>query len=318
MRAWSFSWLAALALCLLSGARSAEAASYPAIYIFGDSLSDAGNDWQLTLRRLPQSPPYSHGRFSNGPIWIQQLGIALGISTLKPSLLGGSDYAYGGAQSGPTSVHTVSAIDLPTQLAQFEANVSHPNSGALYVLWIGANDLFDILSKNLAPSDQAHAIGDVIRNEEVFVTTIALNGATHLMVPTAPDLGVTPTITSQGAAASKAATALSQQYNAQLISRMQFLASLYGLDLTIVDTFSLIDSAVADPRHYGFTNVTAPCWTGSYTNPQGGLCALGEAAQNKYLFWDRIHPTARGHLFVADAAKAALSHSGVALVSVEQ
>lgn len=318
MGRFSFSWIAALALSILAGVKPVEAASFPAIYVFGDSLSDAGNDWQLTLRRVPLSPPYSHGRFTNGPVWIQDLGVALGISTLKPSLLGGSDYAYGGAQSGPTSVHTVSPIDLPAQLAEFEANVAHPNSGALYVLWIGANDLFDILSKNLTPSAQSHAIGDVIRNEEVFVTAITLRGASHLLVLTAPDLGVTPTITGQGAAVSKAATALVQQYNAQLTSRMQFLAWLYGLDLTLVDTFTLLDSAIADPARYGFTNVTAPCWTGNYTSPQGTLCALGEAAQNRYLFWDEVHPTARAHAFAAAAAKTALSQSGVTLVSAEQ
>ena len=292
-----------------------KAAAFSTIYAFGDSLTDAGNVWKATLRTEPLSPPYSQGRFSNGPVWVQDLGVALGINTIKPSLLGGTDYAYGGAESGPTSVHDISPLDLPAQLVQFKANVAHPKSDALFVLWIGANDLFDMLSKNLTASQTSHAISDVMRNEEAFVTAIALLGTTHLMVLTVPDLGVTPDITSEGATAAKAATALSAQFNETLTSRMQILALLYGLDLTIVDTMSLIDAAVANPAQYGFKNVTKPCWTGSFTSRDGSLCAKGMTAQDRHLFWDKIHPTAAGHSFVDTAAVKALAHPSLLLAN---
>jgi phospholipase/lecithinase/hemolysin len=282
------------------------------MYVFGDSLSDAGNVWKVTLRKEPLSPPYFQGHFSNGPVWAQDFAAKLGLAALRPSLSGGTDYAYGGAESGPTSVHSASPLDLPAQLAEFEANVARPSGSALYVLWIGANDLFDMLSADLTPSQATHAIGDVVRNEEAFVTAIALGGAGHLMLVTAPDLGVTPTITSQGSAKAATATALSKQFNAQLTSRIRFLSGLYGIDLTIVDSLALIDSAVADPKHYGFTDVTHPCWTGGYTSQDGSLCALGEIAQNRHLFWDEVHPTARGHTFVAAEAAAALAGSTIA------
>jgi phospholipase/lecithinase/hemolysin len=303
-------WFAGL-MILVAASPAGAATTYPAIYVFGDSLSDAGNVWTLAQRKEPLSPPYSQGRFSNGPVWAQDLARKLGFRVLKPSLQGGTDYAYGGAESGPTLVHTVEPLlDLPTQIAEFKVNVPHPSSGALFVLWIGANDLIDILGANLSSSDQNTAINDIMTNEEAFLTLLVANGGKHLMVVTIPDLGATPMFTSQGTAKAQAATALTQQFNAQMTSRMKFLAGLSGLDLTIVDTFTLIDSAVANPKQYGFNNVTTPCWTGSFTSLSGGTeCALGAVAQDRHLFWDHLHPTARAHAAVADAAMTALGVS---------
>ena len=43
------------------------------VVVFGDSLSDNGNLYELMRHQLPPSPPYFEGRFSNGPVWIEHL-----------------------------------------------------------------------------------------------------------------------------------------------------------------------------------------------------------------------------------------------------
>ena len=95
----------------LSMSEDSALPSYSAIYAFGDSLSDAGN-LSITTSAAgatePVSPPYykqqygsiSGNVFSNGPTWVQDLSIALGLGTLAPSLAGGTDFAYGGAETG--------------------------------------------------------------------------------------------------------------------------------------------------------------------------------------------------------------------------
>src|SRR5271155_453790 len=107
---------------------SARASSIDAIYAFGDSLSDVGNVYALSGDTIPGAP-YVNGQFSNGPVWVQDLAAGLGLGPLSPSQLGGTDYAYGGAETGTTPVHAGNSADLtgPTsQIAQFEA--AHPTA----------------------------------------------------------------------------------------------------------------------------------------------------------------------------------------------
>jgi phospholipase/lecithinase/hemolysin len=121
-----------------------------------------------------------------------------------------------------------------------------------------------------------------------------------------PDLGVTPQITALGLpAASAAATALSAYFDEQVLLD---LAPVEAAGLTVFDlnTYTLIDDAVKDPSEFGFSNVTDPCWTGDFTGAGGSLCSTLPAVQDTYLFWDHVHPTAAGHLLVADAALSAM------------
>jgi len=71
--------------------------NFSKIYVFGDSLSDPGNFYNVStfiqplelllgqdIPVIPPSPPYYEGRFSNGLIWIDYLAQDLGI-TITPS-----------------------------------------------------------------------------------------------------------------------------------------------------------------------------------------------------------------------------------------
>ena len=82
-------------LCLASTAAQAVTASYDALYVFGDSYCDVGNIFTATGGAEPAAPYYD-GRFSNGPIWLDHVAGFLGVP-LKAYLLGGTDYAFGGA-----------------------------------------------------------------------------------------------------------------------------------------------------------------------------------------------------------------------------
>ena len=119
-----------------------------AVYSFGDSLSDAGNIYALTNGTIP-SAPYSQGRFTNGNVWVQDLSVALGLNPVSASLTGGTDFAYGDASTGTTPVHAGTFIDLTGaggQLTQFHAANPVADPNALYTIWIGSNDVSDILT----------------------------------------------------------------------------------------------------------------------------------------------------------------------------
>src|ERR1019366_10571912 len=71
-----------------------------------------------------------------------------------------------------------------------------------------------------------------------------------------------------------------------------------SISISVLNTYSLLDTIVADPAAFGFTNVTQACLTGEVNYSGGTPCGT----PNQYLFWDQLHPTAAADVFVADAA----------------
>lgn len=305
--------VAAFVLLYVLGGVPASATAFSGIYAFGDSLSDTGNIYLSSGGTTPVSPPYSNGRFTNGNVWVQDLSASLGLGAVTPSLTGGNDYAFGGAQTGTTLAHAQNATDLPGQLAAFSSQVSSPQSNALYTLWIGANDLnamFGALaSRSIAPSSIGTDLAQAVGNVSTFVSGLANAGMHNLLVLGVPDLSKTPDgralaySTANPAAALATIQQVTQQYNAAVAAALGNLASTDGFALTQVDTFDLLDRVAQNPAQYHLTNVTDPCWTGNLTNPSSGtLCAQPD----QYLFWDGEHPTAAGHRILAGLVRAAL------------
>jgi phospholipase/lecithinase/hemolysin len=287
---------------------SARASTIDAIYAFGDSLSDAGNVYTLSGETIPGAP-YVNGEFSNGPVWVQDLASALGLPPLSASLLGGTDYAYGGAETGTTPVHTGNVTDLTGaggQIDQFQT--AHPTAdpNALYTIWIGSNDLSDILAGAL-PSQYNADIAAAVANVDNAIGSLAADGAKNFLIVTVPDLGKTPAAIAGGPAVEAGASGLSAEFDSALISSVDAIASLDSLNLSTLDTYALLDGIVANPSMYGFTNVTSPCVTGATDYVGGTACASTLAAQDKYLFWDDLHPTEAGQMIVADSAQAVVT-----------
>ncbi len=279
---------------------------FSAMYSFGDSLSDVGNIYALTLHTLPAAP-YVNGHFTNGPVWVEDLAASLSLPAPSPSVLGGTDFAYSGGETGTDPLHAQTPADLPSQLAQFEVSHPVPAANALYTLAIGGNDVIDAIGAY--PANPAGATADIaqaVGNETSFISGLAAAGARNLVVLNVPDLGKIPAETARGPAVAQLASALSAMYDAQLSASLGNLAATDHLNLHLVDAYSLLDQGVANPAAFGLTNVTQPVWTGTFNNPASGTENAIGAAQNSYLFFDGLHPTATGHQFIADLAHASL------------
>ena len=274
---------------------------FSALYAFGDSLSDAGNVSLATAGTVPVSPPYVDGHFTNGPVWVQDLATNLGMPPVKASLAGGTDYAYGGAQTGLTPQHTANPTDLPGQLAQFVINDPSPAPNALYTLWIGSNDVLDIANHVTDPAQQQADVTAAVRNEAGFLSSLVAHGAHNLMVLNVPDLGSIPYEQARGTAVASTATTLSAQYDKELATSLQALANTGDAKVDLIDTYSLLDKAIASPAAYGFSNVTSPEWTGNLTSSSSGVLQADSSAGH-YLFFDSMHPTTYGHEMLAQAA----------------
>ena len=86
-------------------ASNLQAGTIDAIYAFGDSLTDVGNIYAASGGTVPGAP-YVNGQFTNGSVWVQDLASGLGLGPLTPSLVGGTDYAYGTGETGVTPFNT--------------------------------------------------------------------------------------------------------------------------------------------------------------------------------------------------------------------
>lgn len=316
--------LGALTLFVASGtpfAADAALSSLSDLFVFGDSLSDSGNSGVVSGGTFPP-PPYYNNQFSNGPVAVQQLWNSFnpGNTDFRASLLGGTNYAIGGATSGVSNYISVRP-DLPVALrAQYNnlgnawqlQTFSNQLSGgrtfdaasSLFAVWLFPNDVYywsqtgGMLPGTAAggagsPGNASALIANGVNNILYTVQTLAASGATHFLVPNMPDLGATPS-----GGGDPSLTALSVAFNSNLATGLTALDNaLPSADIVQFDTFAFFDKVIANPGAYGFTNATDAC----VANLANGLCD-----PSTWLFWDGVHPTT-----AADALLAQQFHAAV-------
>lgn len=308
-------WQICGALCLAFVTTLASAVPFSNLYVFGDSLSDQGNVSLISGGTVPP-PEYTDGsisgRFTNGRNYIDYLAQDLGL-TVTPSLLGGANYAYGGARTSYHVMPTPAALSVLQQRDAYLTGLggSSADASALYIVWAGANNLADILVKlatipGYSPSaDMTSAVGDIAN----VVTSLVVAGAHSIVVPNIPDLGLVPKVTG-GGPPNAGASYLTSLFNQGLSTALNQIDSLFpAIDLIRVDTFSLLDAVYMNPAAYGLTNVSAGCYS-LYVEPGGTTCANPD----QYLFWDALHPTTAMHQILADGFLHAVPEPGTLLL----
>ncbi len=288
---------------------AASATDFSKVVVFGDSLSDAGN--------LSLSPPINSSvplRFTTNPGKTAAELVAAGLGNpVQASLLGGTDYAFGGAGvvQGVAPVPT-----LPQQLQMYlAANGGHADAHALYQVWGGANDIFYLTGTSTDANVLAAGTVNAARTELGLLGQMQASGAKYVVVDNLPNIGATPEALAGGAAASAGATQLSVLFNSTLNAGLGQLSG-QGLNVIPVNTYGLINEVIANPSAYGFSNVTAPaCGAGASSvlcGPQGAGLPFSYApgTDQSYLFADGVHPTTAAHAMLAQIVLSELAAPG--------
>jgi outer membrane lipase/esterase len=300
------------------------------LVIFGDSLSDTGNKYAIT--GFANTPPYSEllefflvadGPYtrgglhhSNGATWIEQYAHPLGQAAyVLPALRSqgkARNYAYGGARARPgTPIIPNDNQHLPIQVTNFLADVNNAApSDALYMVFIGGNDIFDAvyaLSIDNTGALSSQVLEEAVTSVVVQIGKLKLAGAKHFVVLNAPDLGLTPAVAIADAEFSSAnpnvepgdvkdaATLFSFLYNAGLSTALGA-----DPDIQIIDIFTAFQQLVLNPQDFGLINSVDPC-----VMPDQPPFACKES--NEYVFWDGVHPTQVAHGIIADVVSEALT-----------
>ncbi|KQV60786.1 hypothetical protein ASC95_04980 [Pelomonas sp. Root1217] len=297
--------LAGIGLCAAAFAASATG-PYSGLVVFGDSLSDSGNNALLLSQGPGGLPPvdipgdgyYSKipstaGTYSNGWVWTQYFAQSLGLA-LSPSLAGGNNFAFGGAQ---TSLNGGEIPQLPgfpysmqTQLGMYlgaTGNLADPN--ALYVVAGGGNNIRVALEAIAMGADAdataAATVASYAADMAGIVGSLKLAGAQHVLVLNTPNFGLTPLANAMSA--SGQASALSFAMDTALTG------ALAGSGAQVFDMYGFMTSAVGNASQLGFSNWTNACAATTSS------CDLSTA-----LFWDGIHPTTMAHQQLAAAVLA--------------
>lgn len=272
----------AVAIALLCGA--AARAEFTELVVFGDSMSDVGND--LAVLGAPVAP-YDNGRFSNGPVWVEQFAAGLGIPVATASENGGTNYAYGGAQNGegPNSYSPL-IRNVAEQIDDYIADGGTPAASQLFVMFSGHNDY--LLG---GETDATGPVAEMVAS----ITELAGLGATNFLVSTLMPMGQLPLNVGTGAEA--VADAYSAQFNSLLLAELPTLRTMLGVTIYELDTGAVIQDMIDNPGAYGFTNVTQGAYNGDYLG-SGTVVSNPE----DYLFWDTVHPSTLAHGQVAAAA----------------
>ncbi|CAA0111188.1 Phosphatidylcholine-sterol acyltransferase [Halioglobus japonicus] len=292
------------AACALAVTTTAQAAPlYSNAYIFGDSLSDTGNikdSLGVLGGVLANSIGYgSNGRFSNGPVWHEYLTLnddLVAQDNLGISRNGGTNYAYGGALVDGGSGLTGAVADSAVKQVSEYLGGSAADPGALYVSWIGGNDVRGLVGN----SDPWDEVNDALDAMQDMLGDLLAAGATTLFVPNLPDIGSIPEFASN-ASDSQSGHDITVAWNDGLKNRLISLHDEYlTADIFYFDVFDLLAQLMDNPAAYGITDVTSECRSANLFGESA--CSAADTT----LFWDYVHPTTAGHALLGEYAANAL------------
>lgn len=293
------------AAALAGLASGASAYPFDGLYIFGDSLSDGGNNalvigadptQVITGNSYIPSQPYASQQYTNGNVWAYSFASAIGLGAYAaPSLAGGGNFAYGGARVRKDGSVGGFPPSLRTQANGYlGATGGTASSSALYVVAGGGNDARDALEAVAA--DPGNAVSIIATaaltyafNTGRIVDSLQAAGAQHIVVWDVPNLGITPAVSAEGSFASLLGNLVSKSMTNALTARMSGEAGV-----SLFDIYGLSSAWAADPGAFGFVNATDACG------------AIVGCDPSTYAFWDGIHPTSAGHALIAEAMLAAV------------
>ncbi|KAH0457070.1 hypothetical protein IEQ34_014977 [Dendrobium chrysotoxum] len=308
----------------------AGAGQVPAMFVFGDSLVDPGNNNQLlTLAKADYKPhgidfpEGTTGRFCNGGTVVDHLGYLLGLPLIPPfnnpdthgiAILQGVN--YGSAASGilnDTGELYGNRIPMDEQLQNFNATIQELSSmlldktqdhirRSLFLLAPGSNDYINNyllpLSKRRSKYTPETFANLLIQQFGRQLKDLYDLGARKFLIVNISPIGCIPNqLASHGSdtgACVESVNQMASQYNRKLKEMVdQYNAQLKESTFLYWDAFSFALNVIENYANYGFKNQNTACCGGGKWKGQVLCLPVFSPCQNRseYVFWDPYHPT---------------------------
>ena len=299
--------IAVSVLSLFVASAASAALSYSNLFVFGDSLVDAGNTQALVLALTggatdvtPAGAGYFSGRFTNGITFADQVNVAVeGTNTVR-SGAGGDNYSYGGARA---RVDADFIPDVGQQVTSYLG--THPGGAdpnALYLINVGGNDVRDITLGGLTGPARQAVIDAAVLAIQTSVLSLQAAGAQHFVFVGVGNVGAIPEVLALGGGAPAAGTSASTDMNAAIQAALPPAVMYF-------DTMALSAAVAANPALYGLPagiNQTNACLTSGTPNP------AGPPTCNNYVFFDSVHPTSAVSQIIGNTLIATIPEPGTA------
>jgi outer membrane lipase/esterase len=281
VRRWIGRAVVVAGLLLAAPAGAAPITDYTSFHVLGDSLSDRGNIYRATFGAIPQSPPYWHGRFSNGPVWAEHVAAVFATHGLPTG-----NHAWGNARAAGSF-----SPDLAWQARRYRLlDEDRRGDRPLVALWAGANDIMGSVGANVWISGHraARAVG-------ATAGSLVSSGVDDFLIFNMPDLGLLPLYNGRDDLALSASRG-TRAYNRELGRQIAGLRA-EGANVVGVNAFWLMNAVVAHPRRFGVRDTETPCLN------DGVHCGPYQARIRA--FFDDKHPNRILHAGLGDRALAA-------------
>ncbi|XP_044480272.1 GDSL esterase/lipase EXL3-like [Mangifera indica] len=312
-----------------------------AIFAFGDSILDTGNNNNLISTIKSNFPPYGRdfmggkptGRFSNGKVPSDLIAEKLGIKELVPAYLDpdlqmedlrtGVNFASAGAGYDSLTSSIASVIPLTEQLQMFDEYIERVKesfgeetarniiANGFYVVSVSSNDIantYYLFSARmyLNISDYTDLLNALASD---FYEGLYKRGARKIAIFGAPPLGCVPIVrTFKGGQDRNCVTSIneaSQLFNSKFKVTLQNLNKKYpDSRMVYVDDYTILNDMVQTPEKHGFeVSDKGCCGTGTFEVSM--FCnqwTLNSCFDaSKYVFWDCYHPTEAAYRIIVDS-----------------
>uniref|UniRef100_A0ACD5ZEG4 Uncharacterized protein n=1 Tax=Avena sativa TaxID=4498 RepID=A0ACD5ZEG4_AVESA len=312
--------------CGLVVTPAAAGSLVPALYVFGDSTMDVGNNGPLPLPYGIDFPHHSTptGRASNGYNVADSISRLLGFDMSPPAYLsltpqtsreilrglGGVNYACRGSGILDETGNKSNSLLTMTQQVEFfaatKSNMTEEYAGSkgsvaidtllsqsLFLISTGGNDMVEFILK---PGQVSIFYAQLLSSYTKHVQTLYSLGARRFGILDVPPIGCVPAIRAMSPTGECVglANALAKGFNYLLGVRMARLAAdpeWSEMTYSIGSSYNLVTNFTADPEAAGFRDVATACCGDGRFGVERWCQANSTVCENRndHLYWDGLH-----------------------------
>ncbi|WCJ24043.1 GDSL esterase/lipase At1g23500 [Euphorbia peplus] len=298
--------------------------STAAVFAFGDSILDTGNNNNLRTMSKCNYTPYGRdlpggfptGRFCDGRVFSDLITEGLGVKRMLPAyldpnlqpsdLLTGVCFASGGSGLDSITANVQSVLTVSNQLNMFREYISKLKtqvgeersnsiiSNAFFLISLGNNDIaFTYYSAHLRPQyDIASYTTLLVNLASDFVNELYGLGARRIGFMSTLPLGCLPAARAGGMLCNEFVNQAAQMFNSKLSTQLASLnTSLPQSNIVYLDVYTPLLNLVQNPQNFGFVVANMGCCCAGITS-----CPM----PSSYVFWDFAHPTETSYRIIVN------------------